>query len=171
MIDTKRKMINATGACKLICKHCMNRTNVLILKFIPFFRKSLFEVETDIFLVGKGEEVKASIHDFNGEIHLRHPFNDGKFVRYQRALVRGQMIHSKSYQKVTQRNSYTVLYNNDGEDQFGEVLCFGFIEDFYTKNSHNYAFVLPFHEININIVNDNTTGKVTEGLHIFRKER
>lgn len=136
-----------------------------------FFRKSLFEVEIDIFLVGKGEEVKASIHDFNGEIHLRHPFNDGKFVRYQRALVRGQMIHSKSYRKVTQRNSYTTLYNNDGEDQFGEVLCFGFIEDFYTKNSHNYAFVLPFHEININIVNDNTTGKVTEGLHIFRKER
>lgn len=121
-----------------------------------FFRKSLFEVEIDIFLVGKGEEVKASIHDFNGEIH---PSNDGKFVQYQRALVRGQMIHSKSYRKVTQRNSYTTLYNNDGEDQFGEVLCFGVIEDFYTKNSHNYTFVLPFHEVNINIVKDNTTGK------------
>lgn len=114
----------------------MNRTNVLILKCIPFFffRKSLFEVEIDIFLVGKGEEVKASIHDFNGEIHLTHPLNDGKFVQYQRALVRGQMIHSKSYRKVTQRNSYTTLYNNDGEDQFGEVLCFGVIENFYTKN-------------------------------------
>lgn len=140
----------------------MNRTNVLILKCIPFFfffRKSLFEVEIDIFLVGKGEEVKASIHDFNGEIHLTHPLNDGKFVQYQRALVRGQMIHSKLYRKVTQRNSYTTLYNNDGEDQFGEVLCFGVIEDFYTKNSHNYTFVLPFHEVNINIVKDNTTGK------------
>lgn len=70
-----------------------------------YFGKSLFEVEIDIFLVGKGEEVKASIHDFNGEIHLTHPLNDGKFVQYQRALVRGQMIHSKSYRKVTRRNT------------------------------------------------------------------
>lgn len=59
----------------------MNRTNVLILKCIPFFRKTLFNVEIDIFLVGKGEEVKESIHDFNGEIHLTHPLNDGKFVQ------------------------------------------------------------------------------------------
>ena len=54
-------------------------------------------------------------------IKLLKPVYDGSLLLYKRALIHGEMIHSKLYQKVSQRNSYTIEFSSES---YGEVLYF-----------------------------------------------
>lgn len=94
---------------------------------------------------------------------------------YQRCLVNGQLFHSQTYQKVTQRNSYSVIYmsadNCNQEYSFGEVLYYGSFTDSNLGTMHSYAFVSPFQLIIKDLVKDDTTGLQVEGLYLFRRNR
>lgn len=52
------------------------------------------------------------------------PVTSGLF--FARALIHGPVFHSKHYEKVKQRNSYTVMFKEEGENcaSYGHIECF-----------------------------------------------
>ena len=58
------------------------------------------------------------------EVDIHNPSYSGKLLKYKRALIQGQMIHSEAYQKVLKRNSYTIQWSLDGSENYGQVVCF-----------------------------------------------
>ncbi|KAJ8316716.1 hypothetical protein KUTeg_005735 [Tegillarca granosa] len=132
-------------------------------------------VKDRIYVVGKSEEI-TSDKDLFQLIELAHPFCRSKPMKYKRALIHGQMIHSKSYQKVSQRNSFTVSFALANEKCYGAVQYFVdlniSVEDYvHEKASDYYAVVNKFRHRNLDLTNDETTGMNTKHLHILEKQR
>ena len=50
------------------------------------------------------------------------PVSSGYF--FKRALIHGRVFHSKSYDRAQQRNSYTVMFKEEGSVGYGQIECF-----------------------------------------------
>lgn len=50
------------------------------------------------------------------------PVSRGYF--FKRALIHGRVFHSKSYGRVLQRNSYTVMFKEEDSVAYGQIECF-----------------------------------------------
>ena len=43
---------------------------------------------------------------------------------FQRLMHNGLLIHSRAYARPSKQNTYTILYVEDGEQQFGQIECY-----------------------------------------------
>ena len=65
------------------------------------------------------ETVAQCIKDWTGDLTL------GRCQSFKRALIHGEVFHSKSYGRVSRRNSYTVTYeDNQKKTECGQIQYF-----------------------------------------------
>ncbi|CAC5386290.1 unnamed protein product [Mytilus coruscus] len=123
-------------------------------------------VQRGISVVGKAEEANLADHEnVFPLVKLAKPSFTGITLKYKRALLQGEMIHSKIYQKVSQRNSFTVEYQNLTDKEYGEILFFLGLDDDYL------AVVNKFTKKKCALTEDHTTGPSGGHLLTFEKQR
>lgn len=52
------------------------------------------------------------------------PRNVKSVKLFQRVMHNGSIIHSHQYSRPTKQNTYTILFTEDGEEQFGQIECY-----------------------------------------------
>ena len=92
------------------------------VSFILPSRRVIKKVSEKVVAVGKMESVTLESMDTNVSLKLEEMFSDGEMYQYRHLLVESQMIHSQSYQRVSQRNSFTVRYVEHNEDCFCQII-------------------------------------------------
>ncbi|CAC5392140.1 unnamed protein product [Mytilus coruscus] len=123
-------------------------------------------VQRGISVVGKAEEANLADHEnVFPLVKLAKPSFTGITLKYKRALLQGEMIHSKIYQKVSQRNSFTVEYQNLTDKEYGEILFFLGLDDDYL------AVVNKFTKKKCALTEDHTTGPSGGHLLTLEKQR
>ena len=86
-----------------------------------FFSKCLTELQPDVCLVGKGAQQQPTAETL-ALIHLEHDvLFSGPVLIYKKSLIKGQMLHSKTYQKVSKRDRYCVEFQYNGQLMYGEI--------------------------------------------------
>lgn len=112
-------------------------------------------------MVGKSEPVSNAALLATIEVQCQLPFYNATPTKYRRLLLYGQMIHSRQYQKVSQRNSYTVKYLNKetSEKEYGQIEYF--IDVNANLDDHQefnyYAYITKFTMKKMQWIADSTT--------------
>ncbi|CAC5392142.1 unnamed protein product [Mytilus coruscus] len=150
------KIMNPESAAAILQrKMTSDRYKVEIIKY----------VQRGICVVGKAEEANLADHEnVFSLVKLAKPSFTGIPLKYKRALLQGEMIHSKIYQKVSQRNSFTVEYQNLTDKEYGEILFFLGLDDDYL------AVVNKFTKKKCALTEDHTTGPSGGHLLTFEKQ-
>ena len=106
-------------------RHLQQSFESLLICYFCFFyfRKSWEFVCEECYLIGVGKHQNVC-----GEmaIALRDVVSAPAMTTFlfQRALIRGRGFHSKRYGRVHQRNSYTVIFQDDSSLSYGQIECF-----------------------------------------------
>ena len=83
------------------------------------------KLEDGVYLLGAFSDIKVAEHVGKGIIHCTGEESLGWCQIFKRAIIHGEVFHSKSYGRVFRRNSYTVTY----EDGHKRIAC-GQIQNF-----------------------------------------
>ena len=89
-------------------------------------RRVVENVTEKILAVGKMNRISLDSleHQVSSKLSMEVTESTGEMYQYKRLLVDGQMIHSEIYQRVSQRNSYTVQYFDNNEESFAHVISY-----------------------------------------------
>lgn len=136
-------------------------------------------VDSEILAVGRMTELDmslAEIGDIKDCLQTEFPKFQGQVQQFQRILINGEMIHSARYQRVEQRNSYTVILKND---EFAQIQTFiqlsdgclcGDCEIYCNCSQHVYlAVISPLYKCNLVLVEDNLTGLAMKHTQAINK--
>lgn len=131
---------------------------------IYFFRRAIEKIKENVYAVGNMVSVDLEMEkELALQLKTAFPHFDGQVCRFLRLLHQGDMLHSAIYQRVAQRNSFTVKFN----EQFGQVAAYYRISNsclcdtIYcncNKKTRYYAFIVNLPIENVNIVTDDLTG-------------
>ena len=97
-------------------------TSKLVLFLFPCRRCNYFKIDNAIYQIGRLKTVVLAACQKSALRDILHEAI-GLVSMFSRCWIKGQIIHSKSYTKVTKRNSYTVKYEDDGP-KYGQVDMF-----------------------------------------------
>ncbi len=90
-----------------------------------FFRRSWEFVSSGCYLIGAGKhQIVTGQMSVVFRSTVGAPVTSGLF--FTRAFIHGKVFHSKRYVKVKQRNSYTVMFKEEGSYcmSYGHIECF-----------------------------------------------
>ena len=101
---------------------CLDLFSVRIALFV-FYRRSWEFVSDGCYLIGaaKHQNVTGQMAVVLS-VTVGAPITSGFF--FARALISGRVLHSKHYERVQQRNSYTVMFKEEGSMSYGQIECF-----------------------------------------------
>ncbi len=86
---------------------------------------------------------------------------------FQRLMHNGSIIHSCAYSRPTKQNTYTVVYDEDGTQQFGQIECyFSFNEKCKDGCVHNPCACSRYAAI---VSNLSTTGSLSSHFAITQR--
>ena len=94
-----------------------------LINVLFFYWRSWQFVSVGCYMIGV-----AKYQDVTGSMALTlraivgAPVSSGYF--FKRALIHGRVFHSKSYGRAQQRNSYTVMFKEEGSVGYGQIECF-----------------------------------------------
>lgn len=152
----------------------------MIKLFLFSFRRAVEKIDDERVAVGRMKSL--TLKDLDENVHVvlteRFPNFNGDINQFQRLLINGEMLHSHIYQRVAQRNSFTIVYNDTDFAQVLMYLCLsgGCICDMSilnlctcTRESMYCAVILPLPVVNVDIVTDSLTGLKMKHTEIVQK--